>query len=200
MRAGRGPARHTTALMEWKWTGISGSRRVTAAGLEPGARAGAEPGGPGEGAGPTALRWNHSPALRLQFPALPLGAAAKLSGPGFQPGRFSSRAPVWLPPGPRAWPPPCVRFPDSSRRLWSPSLPQAPPADMFAKAFRVKSNTAIKGSDRWGGRGARACPRGHPGVSRAWPARSLSVLGQPTWGGGRGAQPEKGPQSAARVS
>ncbi|XP_057388639.1 eukaryotic translation initiation factor 2D isoform X4 [Balaenoptera acutorostrata] len=32
--------------------------------------------------------------------------------------------------------------------MWSPSLPQATPADMFAKAFRVKSNTAIKGSDR----------------------------------------------------
>ncbi|XP_033266425.1 eukaryotic translation initiation factor 2D isoform X4 [Orcinus orca] len=31
--------------------------------------------------------------------------------------------------------------------MWS-SLPQATPADMFAKAFRVKSNTAIKGSDR----------------------------------------------------
>lgn len=147
--------------------GISGSRRVTAAGLEPGARAGAEP-GPQElerdaslplvqaqnqaarmkERGPPLCAGITVPPSGLQFPALPLGAAAKLSGPGFQPGRFSSRAPAWLPPGPRAWRPPCVLFPDSSRRLWSPSLPQAPPADMFAKAFRVKSNTAIKGSDR----------------------------------------------------
>ena len=88
------------------------------------------------------------PPTGLQFPALPLEAAAKLSGPGFQPGRFPSRDSAWLPPGPRVWQPTCVRFPDSSRRLWSPSLPQATPADMFAKAFRVKSNTAIKGSDR----------------------------------------------------
>ena len=89
-----------------------------------------------------------APPPRLQFPALPLGAAAKLRGPGFQPGPFPSRAQAWLPPGLRVGKLPCSRFPDSPWLMWSPSLPQATPADMFAKAFRVKSNTAIKGSDR----------------------------------------------------
>ncbi|XP_045311752.1 uncharacterized protein LOC123586555 [Leopardus geoffroyi] len=97
------------------------------------------------------------PPPLLQFRVLSVGAAAvwtaakaaKLRGPGFQPGLFPGRAPAWLPPGTlRVGTVPRCRVPDGPWRLCSPSLPQATPADMFAKAFRVKSNTAIKGSDR----------------------------------------------------
>ncbi|XP_045643427.1 uncharacterized protein LOC123785639 [Ursus americanus] len=101
-------------------------------------------------------RLPQAPSTLLQSPALPLGAAAvptapvaaKLSGPGFQPGPFSSWAPAWLPPELRVGKSPRSRFPDSPWLLCAPSPPQASPADMFAKTFRVKSNTAIKGSDR----------------------------------------------------
>uniref|UniRef100_A0A452TCN7 Eukaryotic translation initiation factor 2D n=1 Tax=Ursus maritimus TaxID=29073 RepID=A0A452TCN7_URSMA len=52
---------------------------------------------------------------------------------------------------------------------------------MFAKTFRVKSNTAIKGSDS------------QTFLRAGWPT-ALSGLGQPTWGGDRGdVQPGKGP-------
>lgn len=131
MRAGQRPTRHTTA--RWmEMNGISWSEEVTAAGAAPAARAGAEPTGQDEGAGRTALSRNRSPAFGLQFPALPLGAAAKLSGLGFQPGRFPAGPQHGCPQGREAWQPPCIRFSDSSRRLWSPSLSQATPADMFA--------------------------------------------------------------------
>uniref|UniRef100_A0A452TCL9 Eukaryotic translation initiation factor 2D n=1 Tax=Ursus maritimus TaxID=29073 RepID=A0A452TCL9_URSMA len=53
---------------------------------------------------------------------------------------------------------------------------------MFAKTFRVKSNTAIKGSDS------------QTFLRAGWPT-ALSGLGQPTWGGDRGdVQPGKGPR------
>ncbi|XP_049491266.1 eukaryotic translation initiation factor 2D-like, partial [Panthera uncia] len=101
-------------------------------------------------------RLPRAPPSLLQFRVLSVGAAAvsaaakaaKLRGPGFQPGLFPGRAPAWLPPGLRVGTVPRCRVPDGPWRLCSPSLPQATPADMFAKAFRVKSNTAIKGSDR----------------------------------------------------
>lgn len=116
---------------------------------EPASRAGAGP--ERESAPPSP-----GPAPPLQFRVLSVGAAAvwaaakaaKLRGPGFQPGLFPGRAPAWLPPGLRVGTVPRCRVPDGPWRLCSPSLPQATPADMFAKAFRVKSNTAIKGSDR----------------------------------------------------
>ncbi|XP_078297410.1 uncharacterized protein LOC144614939 [Panthera onca] len=101
-------------------------------------------------------RLPRAPPSLLQFRVLSVGAAAvsaaakaaKLRGPGFQPGLFPGRAPAWLPPGLRVGTVPRCRVPDGPWRLCSPSLPQATPADMVAKAFRVKSNTAIKGSDR----------------------------------------------------
>ncbi|XP_073746565.1 uncharacterized protein, partial [Callorhinus ursinus] len=66
-------------------------------------------------------RLPQAPPGLLQFPALPLGAAAvpaapaaaKPSGPGFQPGPFCSWAPAWLPPWLRVGKPPRSRFPDS---------------------------------------------------------------------------------------
>ncbi|XP_059001356.1 uncharacterized protein LOC131814437 isoform X2 [Mustela lutreola] len=69
-------------------------------------------------------------------------------GPGFQPSRFSRGAATWLRTGLRVGKSPRSGFPDSPRLLCAPCLPQVTPADMFAKAFRVKSNTAIKGPDR----------------------------------------------------
>ncbi|XP_047561386.1 uncharacterized protein LOC125086230 [Lutra lutra] len=101
-------------------------------------------------------RLPQAPPTQLQFPELPLGeaavpaapVAAKLSGPGFQPNLFSSWAATWLRTGLRVGKSPRSRFPDSPRLLCAPCLPQVTPADMFAKAFRVKSNTAIRGSDR----------------------------------------------------
>ncbi|XP_012913725.1 uncharacterized protein LOC101691507 isoform X2 [Mustela putorius furo] len=97
-----------------------------------------------------------APPSQAQFPALPLGAAAvlaapvaaKLSGPGFQPSLFSSWAATWPRTGLRVGKSPRSGFPDSPRLLCASCLPQVTPADMFAKAFRVKSNTAIKGTDR----------------------------------------------------
>ncbi|XP_047695818.1 uncharacterized protein LOC125155065 [Prionailurus viverrinus] len=126
------------------------SHRGTPAGVqEPASRAGA---GPERECAPP----SPGPAPPLQFRVLSVGAAAvwaaakgaQLRGPGFQPGLFPGRAPAWLPPGLRVGTVPRCRVPDGPWRLCSPSLPQATPADMFAKAFRVKSNTAIKGSDR----------------------------------------------------
>lgn len=117
----------------------------------------AEGRGTGGGACRSTPRLSMAPPLSLlRFPAVPLGAAevsaaataANPRGPGFQPGSFPSRAPAWLRPGLRAGETPRSRFPDSPWLLGSTSLAQATPADMFAKAFRVKSNTAIKGSDR----------------------------------------------------
>lgn len=159
----RAPARRTLTLTEWKSTTAPWAGPVTApGGPEPLAQAQSRAEGRGGGAGRVHTLPRGSPppppgpAPPLQFPSSPLGAAAvsaaaaaaKLRGAGFQPGPFAGRAPAWLPPGLRVGEPPRFHSPDSPWLLCSPSLPQATPADMFAKAFRVKSNTAIKGSDR----------------------------------------------------
>lgn len=61
---------------------------------------------------------------------------------------FGAGPSAWLPPGLRAGELPHPRFADRLWSLCSSCLSWATLADMFAKAFRVKSNTAIKGSDR----------------------------------------------------
>lgn len=73
-----------------------------------------------------------------RFPAGPISQSVSFPGP----------APAWLLLALQVGETLRFRFPDSLWLTCSTSLPQAIPANMFAKAFRVRSNTAIKGSDR----------------------------------------------------